>query len=159
MLRSGPEPDAASFGLCADALAKAVQWQRAVQLLPERPNVVVYGATVAACEGAGQWEVALSLLGRMQGHQLLPNLVTYSSAMSACEKGAAWPKALEILRTLPEALLEADLIAYGAVLSACARGLQCGPPGAPQVVWKCGVAMSTALHIIILYYMCKYNMT
>ena len=67
MLRSGPEPDAASFGVCANALAKAVQWRMALHLLPERPNVVVYGATVAACERAGQWEAALSLIGHMRG--------------------------------------------------------------------------------------------
>ena len=50
-------------------------------------GVIVYNATISACEKGQQWKPAVSLLREMQQWQIAPNVITYSATISACEKG------------------------------------------------------------------------
>ena len=59
-------------------------------------NTVVYGAAIAACSRAGQWQRSLSLLEEMQSRGVPASLPCFNSAISACEKARQADKALAL---------------------------------------------------------------
>eukprot|EP00929_Paragymnodinium_shiwhaense_P091791 TRINITY_DN51697_c0_g1_i2.p1 TRINITY_DN51697_c0_g1~~TRINITY_DN51697_c0_g1_i2.p1 ORF type:complete len:406 (-),score=46.83 TRINITY_DN51697_c0_g1_i2:68-1285(-) len=85
------------------------------------PDVVVFGAAVAACEVGQRWQRALSILLGLPRHRLKPSTIMWNSAVSSCEKGNSWQAALGLLRgTAVEAGLKLDVISFNAATSACA---------------------------------------
>ena len=49
--------------------------------------MISFSAAISACEKGGQWERALSLLGKMRKAGITSNVISFSAAISACEKG------------------------------------------------------------------------
>ena len=48
------------------------------------PDVVAFTGTIAACEKAGRWQLALLLLSKMPEDEILPDVVSFGSAICAC---------------------------------------------------------------------------
>eukprot|EP00434_Breviolum_minutum_P013239 symbB.v1.2.011662.t1/scaffold780.1/size163283/6 len=106
---------------CIVACGEALQWPSALTLhrAVHRHDAVSYGASLSACEVAGEWEWALHLLNEMCGHGVAFGIIHYSAAISACEKGGAWEYAMALLSDLLQQRLEPDVICYNAAISAC----------------------------------------
>lgn len=49
--------------------------------------MITYSALISACEKAGRWQLALSLLEEMHRDKVSPNTVTFNSLISACAQG------------------------------------------------------------------------
>ena len=61
------------------------------------PDVVIFGALIAACGKAGQADLALSLLSAMRTAGVEPNVVVYNAALNACDKSGRPEQALALL--------------------------------------------------------------
>ncbi|KAG7362725.1 PPR: pentatricopeptide repeat domain containing protein [Nitzschia inconspicua] len=79
------------------------------------PDVQTYSSVISACEAAGQWQRALSVLQSLiedaesqdpECDSTSLNLYCWNAAISACEKGGAWVEALDLY----ERMLETDAI-------------------------------------------------
>lgn len=46
--------------------------------------MVAFTGTIAACEKAGRWQLALLLLSKMPEDEILPDVVSFGSAICAC---------------------------------------------------------------------------
>ena len=53
-----------------------------------RRDTISYHTALSACEKAGQWDVALDILGQMG--ETPKDKITYSAAISACKRGEQW---------------------------------------------------------------------
>ncbi|GKY92198.1 hypothetical protein MPSEU_000191000 [Mayamaea pseudoterrestris] len=81
-------------------------WECAVSLLSRmweqglQPDIQIFSSVISACEAAGEWQHALSILQSVldsaEGSPQFLNLYCFNAAISACEKGGAWVEALEI---------------------------------------------------------------
>ena len=122
--RSGsPRLDVISFSTAVAACARGIRWADALQLLSEllqeekcnlaaraprrrsedtpgfqgrQVDMVLYNATVAACEKAAVWAWAMHLLRSTHDVRLSPDLVTYNSTLSSLARGRRWSMALEL---------------------------------------------------------------
>ena len=103
-----------SIGMCSGI------WQQALRLCSGHlSNAVTYTAAISACRQGGKWEVALSLLRRMQVQSLSPGTVTVTAAITCCEASQQWQQALGFLSLMLRRLLEADAIAYRCTIASC----------------------------------------
>eukprot|EP00438_Fugacium_kawagutii_P000811 Skav235096 [mRNA] locus=scaffold711:93979:101486:- [translate_table: standard] len=93
-----------------------------LQLSDLRESLVTYGATISACEKAGQWEAALSVLRSLKERRLSADVIAFNAAMSACEKGAQWQRAFCLMEDLADSKLKGTVVTYNALISACGRG-------------------------------------
>lgn len=104
----------------SDAIAEKEQqevaglqwWECALSLLRKKQergiegDVKMYSAVISACEAAGEWQRALSVLDSMLKENTLTdetgdenirmNLHCFNAALSACEKGGAWIESLDL---------------------------------------------------------------
>ena len=46
--------------------------------------MVAFTGTMAACEKAGRWQLALLLLSKMSDDEILPDVVSFGSGICAC---------------------------------------------------------------------------
>ena len=76
------------FGSGEKGISEAVQRFLCCGALSETPQKSLQ---------AGQWTVALEILGSMPGLRVLPDAVTLASAISCLEKGEQWERALQLL--------------------------------------------------------------
>ncbi|CAE7470265.1 unnamed protein product [Symbiodinium sp. CCMP2592] len=83
------------------------------------PDVVSFGASIAACARAGAWPTGLALFRAMSLAAVESNVVACSSAISACASGGQWQIALQLLAEMPTADLCPDVMLVGGVISAC----------------------------------------
>jgi pentatricopeptide repeat domain-containing protein 1 len=89
--------------LVIGALAKKLQWRRALQLLDVMDEnhvpmtVVTYNTVISACARAGEVGMAKSLLVKMRKQGLTPNTISFNAVMSACASTSRWRDALSIL--------------------------------------------------------------
>jgi pentatricopeptide repeat domain-containing protein 1 len=91
-------------------------WECAISLLRRmkesdlKPDTQCYSSVISACEAAGEWQQALSLLQSIMDENsnssgeedCVLNLYSYNAAISACEKGGAWVEALDIYERMKE---------------------------------------------------------
>ena len=82
--------------------------------------MITHNVAISACEKAGQWEPALSLLAKLEDSGLVPDVVTYGASISACEKATQWPQALHLLEEA-EAADRVNIIIVSAAISACEK--------------------------------------
>jgi len=85
------------------------------------------GIASVANDALQWWEVALSLLRRMQEDGLMPDAQIYSSVISACESSGQWQRALGVLRSMSvttggEIPTPPNLYCVNAAISACEKG-------------------------------------
>ncbi|CAE8625408.1 unnamed protein product, partial [Polarella glacialis] len=125
---SGLAPDATSFGAAASACARGHGWSTCLQLLDNAArqslaDVVVFNASVWACDKARQWRSALGLMGGLRGQGLQPDVLTVNSCLSAYAQVRHWLGALALMRTMVASLgLRTDAIAFNAAILACSDG-------------------------------------
>ena len=101
-------------------------WPSAMLLLQEADvlglgDLILYNASITACERGANWMVAIRLLQNLTTRRLQADVVTFSSLMSACEKASTWPQALRVREMLACSTIEASVIATNAAISACDR--------------------------------------
>ncbi|CAJ1453719.1 unnamed protein product [Effrenium voratum] len=108
-------------GSCLAVLARAAQWQRALQLLKDLPaDAVAYGAAVSACGRAGRWDQALALLRQVEERRVRSSEILWNAAMSAWEASAQWQRALLLLDQ--RSGWAPDAFSFSAGISACGQG-------------------------------------
>jgi pentatricopeptide repeat domain-containing protein 1 len=116
-------------------------WECALSLIRRmkerglRPDVQSYSACISACEAAGQWQAALSLLQSLldeeednQGSEQSPlNLHCFNAAISACAKGGAWVEALELyerMKTRRDVRVRPTAVTLGSLIDGLDRAGQ-----------------------------------
>jgi pentatricopeptide repeat protein len=116
-------------------------WECALSLIRRmkerglRPDVQSYSACISACEAAGQWQAALSLLQSLldeeednQGsEQSMLNLHCFNAAISACAKGGAWVEALELyerMKTRRDVRIRPTVVTLGSLIDGLDRAGQ-----------------------------------
>ena len=94
-------------------------WEASLALLRRmreeglQPDIQTFSSCISACEAAGQWQRALTILQSMidtspgKDNTEFLNLFCFNAAISSCEKGGAWVEALEIYERM---------ISYGGLL-------------------------------------------
>eukprot|EP00913_Durusdinium_trenchii_P026775 g25116.t1 len=112
--------------LLASVFKASVSIAKVMKESSVRLDVITYSAAISACEKALQWERALELLAEMRAERVPPNRITVNAAINAtttsalitaCGFGHEWELALAILsKPIP-----ADTVAVNSCLSACAR--------------------------------------
>jgi pentatricopeptide repeat protein len=132
--RRGVDPDGSNEGgfewwECALSLIRRMK-ERGL-----RPDVQSYSACISACEAAGQWQAALSLLQSLldeeednQGsEQSALNLHCFNAAISACAKGGAWVEALELyerMKTRRDVRIRPTAVTLGSLIDGLDRAGQ-----------------------------------
>ena len=94
-------PNAALLTECIVACGVAQEWQRALDVLGDRPTTVTYTAAISACDSGNEPLQALALLQEMHQKEITPNSYTYTSALAACCRGGYWQFALHLLGDMP----------------------------------------------------------
>ena len=87
----------------------------------QTPNIVVCNSLISACASAGQWELALCLLEKMQVFTLEMDIFSVSGAINACEKGGEWRRALHLCNNLLKIRLAPNVVAISSAITACAK--------------------------------------
>jgi pentatricopeptide repeat protein len=97
-------PTTYAFELVIAALAKKLQWRRALNLLDLMEELGVpktlsiYNAVLTACAKAREVAQAKALLIRMQKRDgIAPNIISYNSVLSVCASTSRWKDALNVL--------------------------------------------------------------
>ena len=75
------------------------------------PDLISYNAALSTCSKGQQWQLALSLLGRMAMEKVESDAVSFNSALSSCCEGLQWQRVFAILQDLPSIHLRPDCIA------------------------------------------------
>ena len=89
-----------------------------------QPDVVTYGAAIAACATGGRWKEACELLARMEvpGSEVAPDIQCYNSCITALGRGDRCADALQMLGRLEShPRLQPTTVSYNAAISACER--------------------------------------
>ncbi|CAE8734624.1 unnamed protein product, partial [Polarella glacialis] len=97
-------------------------WQQALAVVreigpEEKLNLRHYGALLAACEKASQWQLALEVFQELQLVAGPPDLAARGAALGACARAGRWREALHLLGSE-----DVDALACAGVIRACARG-------------------------------------
>eukprot|EP00434_Breviolum_minutum_P008041 symbB.v1.2.007089.t1/scaffold431.1/size205911/2 len=139
--------DQVAYNSCTVAAGEVDQWQRAMQLKEVSKDTATCNAAINACDGPGQWSMALQCLHTMLQSELRVDELTYHATTSACRPwrralsltylcdlpgysavisacGALWRIALDLVELLRCRRIEVDTIAYNGAGSACAQGLE-----------------------------------
>ena len=87
---------------------------------------------------------ALSLLEKLEEHELEADVVLYGSLLSACEKCGQWTQACALMQRLEEKQLEVDIIAMNAMISAYEKLLGCRWQALSSEVWPMGTCIGGA---------------
>lgn len=118
------KPNAFACSAVVRACARSPKgWARALYLFFEleqskvQANAVALGTAIAACEAAGQWEIALQL---MVAHEEILDLACLNCGISSCERGSRWQHALVLFA---KAQLPNDST-YSAAMLACRKANQ-----------------------------------
>ncbi|CAJ1392177.1 unnamed protein product [Effrenium voratum] len=114
-------PNDFTYSTAISACERCSQWQQALQLLDNDPNLVTVNAAISACEKAGQWRKVLRLLEELPGRSLRADEISYNAALSALEKGGQWQRALQLLELVENQKMELCVISYSAAISACEK--------------------------------------
>ena len=75
-----------------------------------QPNLVMCNGLLSACQTAGQWQRAVTILAEMaEKWRLQPDLISYVTAMTAIngQDGDNWEVALQLLHCMGENQVEA----------------------------------------------------
>jgi pentatricopeptide repeat protein len=108
-----------TFELVISALARKMQWRRALQLLDVMDQldvpktVVTYNTVISACARGREVGTAKHLLAKMRKNGVKPNIITFNSIISACASTSRWKDALKILdQCNREPAVQPDIITY-----------------------------------------------
>ena len=105
-------------------------WECALSLLRRmqenglKPDIQTYSSVISACESAGKWQRALSVLQSLmdkEGEDKSLNVYCFNAAISACEKGGAWVEALELyerMKAHPSKAIKPNQVTMGGVIQA-----------------------------------------
>lgn len=104
-------------------------WECAISLLRRmkenglKPDMHTYSSAISACEAAGKWQRALSILQAAIGesHDDSLNLYCFNAALAACEKGGAWVEALDLFERMKQMNgkgLSPNVVTYGSLILA-----------------------------------------
>ena len=85
------------------------------------PTVVSYGAAINACEKAGEWKPAFSLLHAAQASGISPNTVMYDACISTYGKGGQWQMACLHVSRMAVAKVKRIDISFNSAISACEK--------------------------------------
>jgi pentatricopeptide repeat domain-containing protein 1 len=111
-------------------------WECALSLLRRMqenglsPDIQTFSSAISACEAAGQWQRAVSILqsvldGNDNDDEKDPdaglNLYCFNAAMSACQKGGAWVECLEIYERMKShgGVLTPNSVSLSSLVLAC----------------------------------------
>ena len=95
-LQSYEAIDGVLLATCMRVCRAGHLWQLGFSLLPRaRADVAVYNAAISMCADAGQWQLALKLLGRAHDETRV-DTTSCNAAITACDRGQAWQQALHI---------------------------------------------------------------
>jgi pentatricopeptide repeat domain-containing protein 1 len=104
-------------------------WECALSLLRRmkedgfKPDMPTYSSAISACEAAGKWQRALSILQTaiQDSHDDSLNLYCFNAALAACEKGNAWVEALDLFERMKQMSgrgLSPNVVTYGSLILA-----------------------------------------
>jgi pentatricopeptide repeat domain-containing protein 1 len=104
-------------------------WECALSLLRRmkedglKPDMPTYSSAISACEAAGKWQRALSILQTaiQDSHDDSLNLYCFNAALAACEKGGAWVEALDLFERMKQMNgkgLSPNVVTYGSLILA-----------------------------------------
>ena len=88
------------------------------------PDAFTCSATISACETAGMWQLALTLLNNMSHCYLEANGICFSAAISACRVPGEWQLACQLLQQISLRLLLCDDISCTAAIGTCGQSSQ-----------------------------------
>ena len=88
------------------------------------PDAFTCSATISACETAGMWQLALTLLNNMSHCYLEANWICFSAAISACRIPGEWQLACHLLQQISLRLLLCDDISCTAAIGTCGQSSQ-----------------------------------
>ncbi|CAL1158927.1 unnamed protein product [Cladocopium goreaui] len=120
------QPDVVTLNSLISACRE--QWLLALHLLHEMiqgysVDVISFSAAIRACERAGVWQLALSLLQQMKEQMLQSNVIVHNSVLSVFSQAGEWERALLWLRNMKEQMA-CTTISYNTAITACARSAQ-----------------------------------
>lgn len=109
-----------------EALAEGGNWAAAFSLLSRLINdggaqTVCFNLVAKAMCSAGFWELALSVLEKLEAHGIQSDLATERYRLTAFKLGSCWQDALSVLQRVQRAGWPPEKIPYQEVLSACRR--------------------------------------
>ena len=104
-------------------------WECAISLLRRmkedglKPDMHTYSSAISACEAAGKWQRALTILQTaiQDSHDDSLNLYCFNAALAACEKGQAWVEALDLFERMKQMRgkgLSPNVVTYGSLILA-----------------------------------------
>ncbi|CAJ1400074.1 unnamed protein product [Effrenium voratum] len=85
-------------------------------------SAICCNAAISACDRAGQWQQALTLLYRSLLCFVKTVLFCYNSAISACARAAEWQLSVILLAELGELQLKPTEMNYNSAINACEKG-------------------------------------
>jgi pentatricopeptide repeat domain-containing protein 1 len=111
-------------------------WECALSLLRRMqenglsPDIQTFSSAISACEAAGQWQRALSILQSIldrndnddkEDPDERLNLYCFNAALSACQKGGAWIECLEIYERMKShgGVLTPNSVSLSSLVLAC----------------------------------------
>ncbi|CAE7539441.1 PTAC2 [Symbiodinium sp. CCMP2592] len=115
------------FALSAAIVACTQRWEVACSLLSSAgsfslaPDTCCINAAISACENAGVWEHALSLLSLLWRRRAA-SVVSFNTGMSACK--VQWRHCLRLFWDMIEGSLCPDSATFNAAITACEQGGQ-----------------------------------
>eukprot|EP00439_Symbiodinium_sp_Y106_P013781 s7863_g1.t5 len=120
--------DSRVLGAAMAACAKAMQWERALELLHAVDaksgalDLVLCNTGMAACASGRSWRRALDLLQRLAGGGFRSDVVSLNTCMTACERADRWQGACELLSAARSHAQRLDSITFAAGTAACGAG-------------------------------------
>ena len=89
-----------------------------------RTELANFKAELNACNAAGRWEQALSLLESMRRAGLAPDARGYVTLISLCGKSRQWRRAVEVFDGMQSAGVPPNIFHFSSAISACGKAGQ-----------------------------------
>ncbi|KAK9811789.1 hypothetical protein WJX72_010082 [[Myrmecia] bisecta] len=176
MIGDGVQPNSKTFTALIGAFAKCRTLDRVLDIVEglaakDGPGSVAstYASLMAACEKAGQWDMAMALFKRITVQNFQPDVSIFNSLIAACAHAGQYANARTMFNRMAEFSCLPDAVTYANLIRAYKKGGQwcnaldtfeamqaagCRPHAAVvssviDVLWQTGIAwaQAKALHV------------
>ena len=86
------------------------------------PDVISFNSALSSCEWTGFWQMALSLVARMQQEHLAPNIRTCNSVIHTFQTDSQWQRASSFLSFMKAKVVVPDVTTCSRAIESCERG-------------------------------------
>eukprot|EP00884_Botryococcus_braunii_P000450 jgi/Botrbrau1/10405/Bobra.0133s0014.1 len=108
-------------------------------------------ALMAACEKAGQWDLAITLFERLVAQGQQPDVTIFNSMIAACAHGGEFQKACELFHKITEHGCQPDAVSYANLIRAYKKGGQwCSAVDVFEVMQGSGRRPHAAVHSSVI---------